>query len=917
MNDSTQTPPPPSDTIPARRLRDLLVENVRACMEALAARFFPRLELPAYFIGQRVTFMDRADFAYVLIHLHQLGIETIGGVAIRDAVQRLLRPIDGAATTTFYSYRVAEALLAFGPSFEGNPLLEGLSAVEIDNLRLATDSTDIYDPATRALKGWANNYWAVLARCELRRRQLGIIQGSPALDVALERLDALLFRNPHGFFDDIPELSGRYDIYTADVHLFCEPFWDRLDPARLEANLRAHVRLLEAVALENGAFLAHGRSVGALSVCMTMELGAVSLRLGMAADPDRTRRLIDRARRAFFDEWIADDLIAAHRHRATEAYRGVQRMLQMTLDCLGKVCFVAQELEAVPAVEPGPGAPVAGARSTFPEIDEWIAFDDGRSAGLWMFRNAQIAFQLACVDGGNADYAPCPRAPGRFENPVDSRLICGVPRVARGSLDYSCLGLPASVEKLPGGLRLAYDGFAQTSASPATGQPLPGRREVEYRVDGDTLTVTERWSFETLPDAITFHLPEAATPLKLEILSLPEGAHASVAAVGGLAEWRSAWSEPRRVHQVDFPRATETSFSYRVRPVLRVAVAPRNNDYTGALYDAMPPGEIIERKIDQHARLGDADALARAYAGDADILHVGWPEHLFAVDGLTPDEFLRRSLDFVAALGRLPVRIVWTQHNRVPHAASWREEGRGRTIYRAWAAVADGVIHHSRWGMELMRAELPFKPTARHAVVPHGHFGTLMPTGASRAELEARFGLAPCAVRFGVVGRPQNEKQAEMIVRAFRAGGCADQQLFVTAVTPAQAEELRGDPRITLLPRDGWFPREFVADQLRVCDALVCAQTGDTYLTSGANADAVGLGLAMLVPEWGYFRETLGEAAFYHDNTEGGLARLFASLGPGEIARGQAAAAALRPACAWPRVAEETLRFFRGLPSHL
>ena len=910
----------PEVRITSNELRDRLVENVRACMEAMAAQFFPRLELPLYFIGQRVTVMDRADLAYVLIHLRQLGVEAVGGVAIEDAVRKLLRSIDGAATNTFYSYRVAESLLAFGPAFEGNPLLSGLNDAEIDNLRRATDSTEIYDPQTRSIGKWANNYWAVLARCELRRQQLGIIPDSPAFDAALERLRELLFRNARGFFDDAPELTGRYDIYTADVHLFCEPFWEHLDRARLENNLRAHVRLLEAAALENGAFVAHGRSIGALSVCMTMELGAVALRLGLAADADRTLRLIDHARCAFFGTWIADGLIAAHRHRRTEAYRGIYRMLQMTLDCLGKVCFAAQQLEEVAVADQSrPDTTVAEvATPTFPEIDEWIALDDARpAAGLWMFRNEQIAFQFACVDGYNADYAPIPRAPGRFENPVDSRLICGVPRIAVGEADFACLGVPAAVEKLPGGLRLVYDGFPQTSAGPGERQQrLPGRREAEYRVEGDTLHVTERWTFETLPDALTFHLPEAGTPSKLEIVAMPDGAHASVAAVEGIAEWRSAWSALQRVHQVNFPPALETRFSYRLRPVLRVTAMPRNNDYAGALYDAMPPGEIIERPIAQHVRLAniDADTLAREYADEADIIHIQWPEHLFAVDALTPDEYLRRGVEFAAALGRQPVRIVWTQHNRIPHAASWQEGERGRTLYRAWAAVADGVIHHSRWGMELMRAELPFKATARHVVIPHGHFGAQMPPTASRAELEARFGLKPCALRFGVVGRAQKEKQVEMIVRAFRAAGRADQQLFITAGTDALWEEIGGDARITLRPRMAYIPRADIVGEIRVCDALVCAQTGGTYLTSGAIGDAIGVGQAMLVPEWGFFRDALGEAAFYHDNTEAGLTRLFASFTTDALARGQAAARALQAATAWPQVAEETVRFFRSLP---
>ncbi len=897
----------PAPPLSARQLRDTLVEDVRTQVEQLAARFFPGLELPGYFIGQRVTSMDRADFAYVLVHLYQLGVEAVAGVPIREAVQRLLRPIDGPATTTFYSYRVAESLLAFGPSFEGNPLLEGMTGAELENLREATDTTAIYDPATRRLTNHPNNYWAVLARCELRRQQLGILPDPAVLDIALEELGKLLFGNGRGFFDDSPELAGRYDIYSADVHLFCEPLWPRLDAPRITANLRTHCRWLESVVMENGAFVAYGRSAGALSVCMTMELGAVALRLGLASDPARSLGLIDHARRAFFGEWLDGGLITAHRHRATEAYRGVYRMLQMTLDCLGKICFVSRQLEAAPAVEALADAPVL-----FPEIDEWLVFEDARPAGLWMFRNAQVALQFPCIDGYNADYAPGPRAPGWFENPVDSALVCALPRVARGGTDYSIVGLPVSTEKTPGGLRVVYDGFRRIPAGP-TPERLPGRREAQCRVEGDTLSVDERWNFDSLPDAVTFHLPESARSLKLEIISAPDGTHASTAEVAGMAEWRSCWGETRRVHQVNFPPATEIRFSYRLRPVLKVAVVPHHHDYLDALYKAMRPGEIVRRGVSDHARIPDAAKLAAEYAGDADILHVGWPEHLFSPDGVPPEEFLQRCLDFVEALGRLPVRVVWTQHNRRPHAAVWRARDPDNALYHAWAAIADGVIHHSEWGMKLMRAELAYRSDARHLVLPHGHYAAQMPPRAPRAELEARFGLEPAVMRFGVVGRAQPEKQVELIVRAFRAANRVDQQLFVTAIEPGEVAET-GNPQVRLLPRHGWLSREEIAAQLQVCDALVCAQTGDTYLTSGSNADAIGAGLAMLAPDWGYFRDTLGEAAFYHDNTEAGLTRLFAMLGADDLARGKAASAALQSASAWPKLAAETLAFFRSLP---
>ena len=634
----------------------------------------------------------------------------------------------------------------------------------------------------------------------------------------------------------------------------------------------------------------------------------------MSSDPARSLGLIDHARRAFFGQWIADGLIAAHRQRATEAYRGVYRLLQMTLDCLGKVCFVAQQLEDAPSTRADADASPAAGTSLFPEIDEWISFDDARPAGLWMFRNAQIAFQFPCIDGYNADYAPGPRAPGWFENPVDSPLVCGLPRITQDRADFSVLGLPASTEKVPGGLRVVYDGFRRTSGGPATPQRLPGRREAAYQVEGDTLLVTECWSFAAIPDAVTFHLPESSQPLKLEIVSLPAGAWASTAEVAGMAEWRSCWGELRRVHQIHFPPANEIRFSYRLRPVLRVTVVPGDHDYTRALYEVMSPGAVIVAPLEHHARFTDAATRPATYAADSDIIHIGWPEHLFSAEELSPEEYLQRCLDFAAELGRLPVRIVWTLHNRRPHSAVWHEQDRDRVLYRAWAAIADGVIHHSHWGMALMRAELPFKPAARHIVLPHGHYAAQMSARVPRAELEARFGLEPSTRRFGIIGRAQKEKQVELIVRAFQAAGRADQQLFVTAVTPELAEALKGDPQVRLLPSAGWLSREEVAARLHVCDALVCAQTGGTYLTSGANADAIGAGLAMLAPDWGYFRDTLGAAAYYHDNTEAGLTRLFASLSAADLERGKAASVALQPCHAWPKLAEETLAFFRRLP---
>lgn len=143
-------------------------------MNGLAKRFFPDWRLPGFFAGYRSSHI--ADLLYVLAGLHKLGVGEVAGTTVVEAMVRLLRQVNGEQAQTFWLYRIAESLLAFGP-FVGNPLLQTLSPAQQADIRYACDSTHIYDPETGNLRGFANNYWGVLARCEFSRKQLGILEG--------------------------------------------------------------------------------------------------------------------------------------------------------------------------------------------------------------------------------------------------------------------------------------------------------------------------------------------------------------------------------------------------------------------------------------------------------------------------------------------------------------------------------------------------------------------------------------------------------------------------------------------------------------------------------------------------------------------------------------------------------------------
>jgi len=328
---------------------------------------------------------------------------------------------------------------------------------------------------------------------------------------------------------------------------------------------------------------------------------------------------------------------------------------------------------------------------------------------------------------------------------------------------------------------------------------------------------------------------------------------------------------------------------------LAVLPIPFGGDYLRSLYGAMPVGAIRE------LRLGPW-----LYPWGVDILHLHVPERLTLRPGLDPATYQSRYLAFIEQVGRSRVRVVWTVHNRRPHRGdpAW-----GTRLYQAWARVASAVIHQSRWGQEVALGELPFPRDARHVVIPHGHFGELMPRLRSRAELEEQLGLPPCPIRFGALGQPLESKRVDLIMRAFGRAGRRDQQLLVTALT--REDEVPDDPRIVVLPYDVRRGRTEVAAQVQVCDALVCAHGGDAYLSSGQVGDAVGAGLPILASPLGFFRETMGEACWTFDGTEAGLAALFASLTAEEIARGQRAAEALQSGYSWSGIARRTLDLYR------
>lgn len=849
------------------RIADQLTSFVAGQLGALADRHAPDLTLPRVFAGHRVGPDAHADLAYTLMLLRRLGVEAVGDRPIEPALHHLLATVDGPGTNTFFSYRIAEVVAELGG-------IDALEPTARPGVLQAVDSTDWLELLDAG--ALPRNYAIVLARCEHARAALRVPTDPAVLARLIERIQALLGEHPAGWLDDSNTGRGQVDMYTVDAYLFAEPFADQLGDV-WERGMRSALDLVAAVATPDGSALPWGRSIGALAVCHSAELAGVALRRGLVDDRQPWLHLAATAADAAAG-WFADGLITSHQHRSPFRYRGPFRRLQMTLDCLGKLAAAAGDLRAAhdaPATEPALfGRDVSQAAGAFGMVDRWIAFDE-RGAGVWAHRSTGLGFALPVVGGVVSDYGPAPRCPGLFEVPVDRPLLCWVPVAHRGHTRFGPGGRAAEVEHGDRRLRLRYDRFLASTVRDEQADPeaIGARRTASYEVIGRTLACREEVELDEVPDALAVTIPEARRRPLLVEFATDHPHRVDRIDTDGLAEWRSVTGELPVVHQLDLEPARSVRFSWRVTPLIRVLSTAFGHHYDRAFYEPLA-SRVHERPVPFHL-LDDPVALG-ARLRDADVLHLHWPEWLA---GLDPD----RSARIATTVREAGVAIVWTQHNLAPHSAP--DDDRA---YRVWAAAADAVHHHSRWGEAEVRRRFGFRPDALHRVVPHPHFGSIMAdlSTIDRAESEAELGLRPCAVRLGVVGAPRPGKDTQLVIDAVHASARDDLGLLVLS---GGGEEVPDDPRITLVPYEE-VPRPVYDRRLACIDALVLPLEGSSYLTTGQPADAVAAGLPCLTSAWPYLDEVLGAAAIRYGSSAADLTKALDGLDADRLARAAAAA---------------------------
>ena len=300
-------------------------------------------------------------------------------------------------------------------------------------------------------------------------------------------------------------------------------------------------------------------------------------------------------------------------------------------------------------------------------------------------------------------------------------------------------------------------------------------------------------------------------------------------------------------------------------------------EYHRVIYDCLA-GRVTDSGLNRPGRW-EPRSFDDMLAG-ADVFHLHWPEWL-----LPPD--IRLHQQFIAALRRSGLTLILSQHNLRPHRSSDALDH----IYQLWAGAADGVIHHSQWGMERALAFQPYRPGCRHVVIGHPHFGPLVTQRDARPEVERQFGWRSDVTRLSIIGAPRPAKEVDEVMAAFARTRRPDLELRVFCLDGGGP--VPEDPRIFVEPYSR-VGRSTYDRRLIASDALIMPFHRTEMLTTGTVADAIAHGLPCLTSDWRFLDEVLGDAAISYGAQPAGLSTCLEQLDRAQLRRAADAAAALR-----------------------
>jgi glycosyltransferase involved in cell wall biosynthesis len=256
------------------------------------------------------------------------------------------------------------------------------------------------------------------------------------------------------------------------------------------------------------------------------------------------------------------------------------------------------------------------------------------------------------------------------------------------------------------------------------------------------------------------------------------------------------------------------------------------------------------------------------------------------------------------------VRLVWTAHNVLPHEPIFADDVAAR---RVLVNSSDLVIMHSAETCTGL-AEIGAKPR-RVAVIPHGPFSVVRPTGATAEAAESANHF-----RLLFIGRVKAYKGVEELLDAFtRLSPSVSAHLTVVGqcTEPELLDRLgsfTSHPAISMHVGPERLPDAALSAYLADADAVVLPFRVIT--TSGSAILAISHGKPLIVPAAASMLDIPESAAIRYDGTQDGLTNAMAraaSMSTIELAAMSEAAFKYAHRISWEEIAVQTRTVMNAL----
>lgn len=355
---------------------------------------------------------------------------------------------------------------------------------------------------------------------------------------------------------------------------------------------------------------------------------------------------------------------------------------------------------------------------------------------------------------------------------------------------------------------------------------------------------------------------------------------------------------------------------------LRILAWPASspaNRYTAALYENMT--DVLVEDFKPGLRM-----LGSVFGKRHDVFHIHWLERPFWRTGQL--QIIRAVMVTLLAAFAVKLRggvIVWTAHDPVPHDMHFNKFTHRGPISWLWkiytallTRMLDGVILLSATHRHIIIGNWPHLEKKLFAVTPHPHFKGVYPNVVSQDEARRRLDLPRDKRLLLLLGAIRPYKNTEALIESFRDFADDSLRLLIAGKVDSAdyAEALKalaqGDPRIIF--HFSFIPDDDLQLFLNASDAVVIPFKKAT--NSGSVALALSFARPVAVSDLPVFREVqdiVGES--------------WMRLIPGELSSAELAnimqwISQKRPAepdlslLDWPRIAAETVSFFRTALNH-